>query len=100
MIARHVPRNRLAPQARLLAAVYRYRLGMTGRAIAALFGIDTSVISTATPQIAALTATPQAPSPPDPSSSAPSTTCTSTPPATTSPSPARHRQPTPHQVTH
>src|SRR6266481_2903011 len=46
-----VPRTRLTPQARLLAAVFRYRLGMTGRAVAALFGIDTSVISIATRQI-------------------------------------------------
>ncbi|HLK74868.1 MAG TPA: ISAzo13 family transposase [Streptosporangiaceae bacterium] len=52
-----VPRTRLTPQARVLAAVYRYRLGMTGRAIAALLGIDTSVISIATRQIAALAGT-------------------------------------------
>jgi hypothetical protein len=52
-----VPRTRLTPQARVLAAVYRYRLGMTGRAIAALLAIDPSVISTATRQIAGLAGT-------------------------------------------
>ena len=61
-----VPRTRLTPQARVLAAVFRYRLGMTGRAIAALFGIDTSVISTATRQIAALTGTATGPLAPGP----------------------------------
>jgi hypothetical protein len=61
-----VPRTRLTPQARLLAAVFRYRLGMTGRAVAALFGIDTSVISIATRQIAALTGTATGPLAPGP----------------------------------
>ena len=61
-----VPRTRLTPQARLLAAVFRYRLGMTGRAIAALFGIDTSVISIATRQIAALAGTATGPLAPGP----------------------------------
>ena len=50
----------------MLAAVFRYRLGMTGRAIAALFGIDTSVISTATRQIAALAGTATGPLAPGP----------------------------------
>jgi DDE family transposase len=61
-----VPRTRLTPQARLLAAVYRYRLGMTGRAIAALLGIDPSAISTATRQIAALAGTATGPLAPGP----------------------------------
>src|SRR5579859_4630012 len=63
--ARHAA-SRLTPQARLLAAVCRYRLGMTGRAIAALFGIDTSVISIATREIAALTGTATGPLTPGP----------------------------------
>jgi Rhodopirellula transposase DDE domain len=61
-----VPRTRLTPQARVLAAVYRYRLGMTGRAIAALLGIDTSVISIATREIAALAGTATGPLAPGP----------------------------------
>jgi hypothetical protein len=61
-----VPRTRLTPQARVLAAVCRYRLGMTGRAIAALFAIDPSVISTATRQIAALAGTATGPLAPGP----------------------------------
>ena len=44
----HRARARLTPQARLLAAICRYRLGMTGRAIGALFEIDKSAISIAT----------------------------------------------------
>jgi len=50
----------------LLAAVYRYRLGMTCRAIAVLLDIDPSVISIATRKIAALLAdagTPLTPGP-------------------------------------
>jgi hypothetical protein len=58
--------SRLTPQACLLAAICRYRLGMTGRAIAALFGIDTSVISIATREIAALTGTATGPLAPGP----------------------------------
>jgi hypothetical protein len=50
-------RARLTPQARLLAAICRYRLGMTGRATAALFGIDPSAISIATRDIAAIPGT-------------------------------------------
>ena len=41
----------------MLAAVFRYRLGMTCRAIAALLGIDPSVISIATREIAAIPGT-------------------------------------------
>jgi len=47
-------RARLTPRARILAAICRYRLGMTGRAIAALFQIDPSAISIATREIAAI----------------------------------------------
>jgi hypothetical protein len=61
-----VPRTRLTPRARLLAAVFRYRLGMTGRAIAALFDIDPSVISIATREIAALAGTATGPLAPGP----------------------------------
>lgn len=61
-----VPRTRLTPQARVLAAVYRYRLGMTGRAIAALLAIDPSAISTATREIAALAGTATGPLTPGP----------------------------------
>ena len=50
----HRARARLTTQARLLAAIYRYRLGMTARAIGALFEIDKSVISIATREIAAI----------------------------------------------
>jgi hypothetical protein len=53
----HRARARLTTQARLLAAICRYRLGMTGRAIAALFGIDPSAISIATRDIAAIPGT-------------------------------------------
>jgi hypothetical protein len=60
------PRTRLTPQARVLAAVFRYRLGMTGREIAALLGIDPSVISIATRQIAALAGTATGPLAPGP----------------------------------
>jgi hypothetical protein len=58
--------DKLSLPACLLAAVYRYRLGMTGTAIAALFGIDPSVISVTTRRIAALldsSATPLTPGP-------------------------------------
>ena len=61
-----VPRTRLTSQARLLAAICRYRLGMTGRAIAALFGTDPSVISIATREIAALAGTAAGPLAPGP----------------------------------
>jgi DDE family transposase len=61
-----VPRTRLTPQARVLAAVFRYRLGMTGRAIAVLLAIDPSVISTATRQIAGLAGTATGPLTPGP----------------------------------
>ena len=53
----HRARARLTPRARLLAAICRYRLGMTCRAIAALLGIDPSAISIATRQIAAIPGT-------------------------------------------
>jgi hypothetical protein len=53
----HRARARLTPQARLLAAICRYRLGMTGRAISALFEIDKSAISIATREIAAIPGT-------------------------------------------
>jgi hypothetical protein len=53
----HRARARLTPRARLLAAVCRYRLGMTCRAIAALLEIDKSAISIATRQIAAIPGT-------------------------------------------
>jgi Rhodopirellula transposase DDE domain len=61
----HRARARLTPRARLLAAICRYRLGMTVRAVAALFGIDPSAISIATREIAAIpsTATALAPGP-------------------------------------
>jgi hypothetical protein len=62
----HRARARLTPQARLLAAICRYRLGMTGRAIGALFEIDPSAISIATRQAAAILGTaggPLAPAP-------------------------------------
>jgi hypothetical protein len=58
--------DRLSLPAGLLAAVYRYRLRMTGTAIAALFSIDPSVISVTTRRIAALldsSATPLTPGP-------------------------------------
>jgi Rhodopirellula transposase DDE domain len=61
-----VPRARLTPPARVLAAVFRYRLGMTGRAIAALLGIDPSAISIATREIAALAGTAAGPLAPGP----------------------------------
>jgi hypothetical protein len=53
---RHAPgyRVKLTPAACLLAAIYRYRLGMTCTAIAALLGVDHTAISTATRRIAAL----------------------------------------------
>jgi hypothetical protein len=47
-------RPRLTLPACLLAALYRYRLGMTGQAIAGLLAADPSVISVATREIAAL----------------------------------------------
>ena len=50
----HRARARLTTQARLLAAICRYRLGMTARAIGALFEIDKSAISIATREIAAI----------------------------------------------
>jgi hypothetical protein len=53
----HRARARLTPRARLLAAICRYRLGMTGHAIAALFEIDKSAISIATREIAAIPGT-------------------------------------------
>jgi hypothetical protein len=53
----HHARARLTPQARILAAICRYRLGMTGRATAALFSIDPSAISIATREIAAIPGT-------------------------------------------
>ena len=53
----HRARARLTPQARLLAAICRYRLGMTARAVAALFAIDPSAISIATREIAAIPGT-------------------------------------------
>jgi hypothetical protein len=57
----------LTPQARLLAAICRYRLGMTVREIAALFGIDISVISIATREVAtAITGTAAGPLAPGP----------------------------------
>jgi hypothetical protein len=62
----HRARARLTTQARLLAAICRYRLGMTGRAIAALFEIDKSVISTATREIAAILGTATGPLTPGP----------------------------------
>jgi transposase len=46
--------RKLGLPARLLAAVYRYRLGMTCQAIAGLLGTDHSVISVTTRQTAAL----------------------------------------------
>jgi len=61
-----VPRSRLTPPARVLAAVLRYRAGMTGRAIAALLAIDPSAISTATRQVAALAGTATGPLTPGP----------------------------------
>jgi Rhodopirellula transposase DDE domain len=62
----HRARARLTTQARLLAAICRYRLGMTGRAIAALFGIDPSAISIATREIAAIPGTAAGPLAPGP----------------------------------
>ena len=62
----HQARARLTPQARLLAALCRYRLGMTCHAIAALFGIDKSVISIATREITAITGTADGPLAPGP----------------------------------
>jgi hypothetical protein len=53
----HRARARLTTQARLLTAICRYRLGMTGHAIAALFEIDKSAISIATREIAAIPGT-------------------------------------------
>ena len=86
---------KLSLPAYLLAALYRYRLGMTCQAIAALLGVDHSTISVTTRHIAALLAgqgTARHPRPaPHP---APWTTCATTPPGTASPSqdPA-HRTP-------
>jgi Rhodopirellula transposase DDE domain len=48
--------RRLTPAAALLAAVYRYRLGMTCAAIGALLGVDHSSVSVATRKIAAIPA--------------------------------------------
>jgi hypothetical protein len=48
--------RRLTPAACLLAAVYRYRLGMTCAAIGALLGVDHSSVSVATRKIAAIPA--------------------------------------------
>ena len=62
----HRARARLTTQARLLAAICRYRLGMTCRAIAALFEIDKSVISIATREIAAIPGTATGPLAPGP----------------------------------
>ena len=70
---RHAPgyRVKLTLPASLLAAVYRYRLGMTCAAIGALLGADHSAVSVATRKIAAIPAaapllTPQkADTPPD-----------------------------------
>jgi Rhodopirellula transposase DDE domain len=62
----HRARARLTPPARLLAAICRYRLGMTSPAIAALFEIDKSAISIATREVAAILGTgtgPLAPAP-------------------------------------
>jgi DDE family transposase len=53
----HRARARLTSQGRLLAAICRYRLGMTVRAVAALFSIDPSAISIATREIAAIPGT-------------------------------------------
>ena len=46
----------LTPAASLLAAIYRYRLGMTCAAIGALLGVDHSSISVATRKVAAIPA--------------------------------------------
>ncbi len=62
----HRARARLTPQARLLAAICRYRPGMTGRAIGALFEIDKSAISIATRQVAAIPGTADGPLAPAP----------------------------------
>jgi hypothetical protein len=62
----HRARARLTPQARLLAAICRYRLGMTGRAIGALFEIDKSAISIATRQVATIPGTADGPLAPAP----------------------------------
>jgi len=48
--------RRLTPDACLIAAIYRYRLGMTCAAIGALLGVDHSSISVATRKIAAIPA--------------------------------------------
>ena len=48
--------RRLTLDACLLAAIYRYRLGMTCAAIGALLGVDHSSISVATRKIAAIPA--------------------------------------------
>jgi hypothetical protein len=55
---RHAPgyREKLTLPACLLAAVYRYRLGMTCAAIGALLGVDHSAVSVATRKIAAIPA--------------------------------------------
>jgi Rhodopirellula transposase DDE domain len=60
--------RRLTLEACLLAAVYRYRLGMTCAAIGALLGVDHSSVSVATRKIAAIPAaapllTPEKPTP-------------------------------------
>ena len=60
------PSSRLTLPAALLAAICRYRLGMTGRATAALLAIDPSVISIATRRIAALLQTSGTPLTPGP----------------------------------
>jgi hypothetical protein len=62
----HRARARLTPRARLLAAVCRYRLGMTSRAAAALFEIDPSAISIATREVAAILSTGTGPLAPGP----------------------------------
>jgi hypothetical protein len=55
---RHAPgyRAKLTLTACLLAAIYRYRLGMTCTAIAALLGVDHGTVSAVTRRIAALPA--------------------------------------------
>jgi Rhodopirellula transposase DDE domain len=66
VVTHPAPRSRLSPRAMLLAAVLRYRVGMTGRAIAALLGIDPSAISIATREIAARAGTAAGPLAPGP----------------------------------
>ena len=56
----------LTPRARLLAATCRYRLGMKGRDIAALFAIHDSAISRATREVAAILGTTTPPLAPGP----------------------------------